>query len=478
VVKALEAVRASGVACDVIDVPLLSRCPAALPQLLQSHSYSGLLLVDVCREGGGPLPHLASHLHNEQLMPPTWRLLTAAPTYNPLGRTLTFISTEGIQDALAQLAQEAHVPPGRASSTLSQAASVLTGGPASASTRALVVCPGRGSYNATELGSLARLPDPSSWQPLMAQADAACTAAGLRAITDLDGAATFSRDEHLEPAHSSVLTYSIAAADYAARFGSGGSSAADGITPVGICGNSLGWYTAVHCSGALSFGAGLDIILTSGAHQRETPQVGGQLVYPALGEEWDESADLGATVDAALQRANAVGFASLSIELGGMAVLAADDAGMHELLSALPTMRRGRVKYPLVLPKHSAFHTPLMSDLADALERSVPPLTTPPALPLADGAGRVWPVGEACDLAALREYTLREQVVTPYRFGRSIEAAIEATDPDVLLLLGPGASLGGAVGQALSRMRWRGISNKATFQAVQASATPALMVVG
>ena len=74
-----------------------------------------------------------------------------------------------------------------------------------------------------------------------------------------------------------------------------------------------------------------------------------------------------------------------------------------------------------------------------------------------------------------RRYTVREQVVSPYQFGRSLEAAIEATDPDLLLLLGPGSSLSGAVGQTLSRMRWRGIVDKESFKAVQASATPALV---
>ena len=42
-----------------------------------------------------------------------------------------------------------------------------------------------------------------------------------------------------------------------------------------------------------------------------------------------------------------------------------------------------------------------------------------------------------------------KQVLTPYHFGRSVEAGIEALDPEVLVLLGPGSSLGGAIGQTL-----------------------------
>ena len=77
-----------------------------------------------------------------------------------------------------------------------------------------------------------------------------------------------------------------------------------------------------------------------------------------------------------------------------------------------------------------------------------------------------------------RENTVREQLLTPYYIGRSLEAAIEALDPEVLVLLGPGSSLGGAIGQTLSRMRWRGVTSKASFAALQASDSPALVVAG
>ena len=55
--------------------------------------------------------------------------------------------------------------------------------------------------------------------------------------------------------------------------------------------------------------------------------------------------------------------------------------------------------------------------------------------------------------------------------------AIDAWDPDVLVLLGPGASLGGAIGEVLARMRWRGIDSKAAFKRVQQSEKPALLTL-
>ena len=117
VVKALQARAEQSIMCDVIDTPLLSRCPAALPKLLRAMGYERLLFVDVCREGAGPLSHFASHMQQhasnpqdmasavERTLPSRWRLLCAPPTYNPLGRTLTFVSSEGIAEALRTLAE-------------------------------------------------------------------------------------------------------------------------------------------------------------------------------------------------------------------------------------------------------------------------------------------------------------------------------------------------------------------------------------
>ena len=108
-------------------------------------------------------------------------------------------------------------------------------------------------------------------------------------------------------------------------------------------------------------------------------------------------------------------------------------------LEALPTVTRGRIKYPLVLPRHSAFQTPLMAR-GGPVRSALCAASLPPAIPLVDGTGRLWPAGDTATLGALRQYTIREQVLTPYHFGRSVEAGIEALDPEVLVLLGPGSS--------------------------------------
>ena len=338
--------------------------------------------------------------------------------------------------------------------------------------RAVVVATGRGSYNSTELGTLGRMPFKATWEHLIASADQRCTAAGLSSISELDAAERFQRAVHLEAAHASSLIYTLTVANMRAL-----SRAAPNWEPVGLVGNSLGWYSATHIAGCVSFEQGLDLVLSTGGYQRSAGSVGGQLVYPTLDENWQRSEVLSAAVERGLAEANARGgFASTSIDLGGLMVLAADDSGLATLKAELPPLVRGNTKFPLELPGHSAFHTSLMAPMAQAVAADAAPFASPEALPLVDGAGRIWRVGD--DAEALREYTLGDQILTTYDFARSLEVALQEWAPDAVVLLGPGASLAGATGQVMARMGWRGIRSKQDFARVQASASPLLITPG
>ena len=54
----------------------------------------------------------------------------------------------------------------------------------------------------------------------------------------------------------------------------------------------------------------------------------------------------------------------------------------------------------------------------------------------------------------------------------SVRVALHETAPDRIVLPGPGNTLGGIVGQCLVQDGWRGIHDKAAFEAMQASAEP------
>ena len=61
--------------------------------------------------------------------------------------------------------------------------------------------------------------------------------------------------------------------------------------------------------------------------------------------------------------------------------------------------------------------------------------------------------------------------VSTYNFTKAISVAIKEFCPDNLVLLGPGNTLGGAVGQILIQNKWDGINSKKSFSKKQLNDT-------
>src|SRR5262249_31208636 len=85
-----------------------------------------------------------------------------------------------------------------------------------------------------------------------------------------------------------------------------------------------------------------------------------------------------------------------------------------------------------------------------------------PAIPLVDGRGHIWRP-HVKDSLRLWEYTLGTQVVDVYHFTRAVQVAVREFEPDCLIVVGPGDTLGGAVAQSLIQARWRGLDSKRAF---------------
>ncbi len=92
---------------------------------------------------------------------------------------------------------------------------------------------------------------------------------------------------------------------------------------IAVTGNSMGWYSALACAGAVSPEDGFRIANTMGTLMQRA-LIGGQLIYPFVDEDWRPQPqrrtqlvalvnEIAATPDQALY---------VSIELGGMLVLA------------------------------------------------------------------------------------------------------------------------------------------------------------
>jgi len=85
----------------VLDVPYLSGTPAGLLDVLPG--FSRVVFADPCKLGQHPHAGLVVKLQNEGLLPAAWRSVAAAPTYNPLGSTVTFLNEADIVEAALQV---------------------------------------------------------------------------------------------------------------------------------------------------------------------------------------------------------------------------------------------------------------------------------------------------------------------------------------------------------------------------------------
>ena len=330
---------------------------------------------------------------------------------------------------------------------------------------AVVVCPGRGTYNKGELGYLARH---FSDKPLLSAFDKKRADAGQETLSALDGADTFSVARHTRGDNASALIYAATLGDFL-------SIDREAIDIVAVTGNSMGWYSALACAGVLSAENGFAVVNTMGTLMQEA-LIGGQLVYPFMDDDWKAStsrkAELLELVGEIGSRQDAV--FTLSIDLGGMLVLAGNEAGLAAFEAAVPPVQ-GR--FPMRLANHAAFHSHLQAPVAERGKAALAPeLFSGPVLPLVDGRGAIWWPG-ASDPQALRDYTLGHQVVETYDFTHAMRIAAREFAPDLFIVTGPGTTLGGAVAQSLILSNWRGMASKAGFQRRQEEA-PMLVSMG
>jgi len=328
---------------------------------------------------------------------------------------------------------------------------------------AVVICPGRGTYTKAELGYLSRhFKD----RALLAGFDARRTALGQETLTALDSSPTYSVAKHTRGDNASGLIYAATLGDFRAL---------QGVQIAAVTGNSMGWYSALACAGALTAEAGFDVVNTMGTLMQDR-LIGGQIIYPFMDENWlpdpARKAELLALAAAINARANHV--LGLSIDLGGMLVLAGDEAGLKAFEAAVPPVQD---RFPMRLHNHAAFHTALQAPVAaDGRARLSPSLFSQPKLPLIDGRGHIWWPG-ATHTQDLWGYTLGHQVTEPYDFTRAIHTAAREFAPDLFIITGPGTTLGGAVAQSLILANWRGMASKTDFQSIQNTA-PLLISMG
>lgn len=328
-----------------------------------------------------------------------------------------------------------------------------------------VICPGRGTYNAAELGYFSK--HHPHREEFLSMLDALRSENGQLPVSQLDGAARYSLARHTSSENASLLIFACAMADFMAID-------RDRFEIVAVTGNSMGWYLALTAGGALGLEDGARLVNTMGTLMQAEGK-GGQVVWPLIDENWHPDTGRIALADGLLAEAAERDDLSVhvSIRLGGLMIFAADEAGIAFLQEKLPAEDR----YPMVLANHAGFHSPLLDHVPPLAKAKLSAdLFQTPDIPLIDGRGGHWSPWSA-DAAALHDYTLGAQINLPYNFTRAVEVTLKEFAPDRLVIPGPGTTLGGAVAQILVANGWQGIDSKATFKARQAS-DPFLISMG
>lgn len=330
---------------------------------------------------------------------------------------------------------------------------------------AVVIAPGRGTYNKADLGYLGKH---GAQTGLIAEFDAFRSTLGQPTLTELNQADRFSAAIHTRGDNASALIYGCAYTDFL-------SIDQDRYEIVGVTGNSMGWYIALACAGALAPMNGLEVVNTMGTLMQEQ-LIGGQIIYPYTDANWIEKPGQKAQLLDLCQSISSKPdhFLTLSIDLGGLLVLAGNENGLSAFEISVPKVQE---RFPMRLPNHAGFHSELQAPVAalgqKALEQS---LFQQPTLPLIDGRGAVWYPHEN-DLVDLYDYTLGHQVTQPYDFAAAIRMAAQELCPDVFIILGPGNTLSGSVAQSLIRCGWHGWTDKSSFQTAQKTA-PNVIAMG
>ena len=324
--------------------------------------------------------------------------------------------------------------------------------------RIVVICPGRGSYTKETLNYLDKYK--KAHHEYIDFLDQKRKALGEPTLSELDGASAFESSVHTKGEHASILIHACSYLDFL-------NIDTQRYEVVAITGNSMGWYIALALSQALNEEAAFEVVNTMGSMMKDK-LIGGQVVYPVVDEEWGSYSERHRKVLEYVEQAkdSSGGEIYISIELGGFLVLGGDRKGLSALMKTLPA----EGDYPIKLMNHGAFHTPLLKEVSQRAFQVLPQsLFQAPKVPVVDGRGHIWQP-YSTNVEELYQYTLGHQVYEYYDFTKAITVALKEFAPDGLMLLGPGAGLGGVIGQTLVRNDWMGIDRKTSFKERQKEA--------
>lgn len=331
--------------------------------------------------------------------------------------------------------------------------------------RAFVICPGRGSYTKETMGYLKQYA--GAYSNFIQNIDQKRKSLGELTLTEMDLADSFRGPVHTKGENASVLIYACAYTDFL-------SINREQFEVVAVAGNSMGWYIALAAAEALDSDAAFQVINTMGSMMKDEV-IGGQVIYPLVDENWVRHQGREKEIQQIVAKIQTRPDHEIypSIRLGGYMVWGGNKQGLAALLKELPPIEN----YPFQLINHAAFHTPLLKSTSQKAFEIIPrSLFRKPQVPVIDGRGVIWSP-YATDTHKLYEYTLGHQVTETYDFSKSVIVGLKEYAPDCIILLGPGSTLGGSLGQILIESDWNKIKNKNDFMERQKK-DPVLLAMG
>ena len=328
--------------------------------------------------------------------------------------------------------------------------------------RAVVAFPGRGAYGPSSLGSLT---PGHAW---VRRADEMRGQADLPPLSSIDAAERFDPEVHLRPTNGWPLVFLCSLLD-AERI-------ADDHEVVVVVASSTGWYTALAASGVLGFDDAFRLVSEmAAAAEAPLPHAAqpAEIVYPLTDESWQPVPARITGLRDALEHGN--GSTALAIDLGGFAVLGGTATGIDALAGRLPAVTVADRSFPLRVAAATR-GTPRceLQRSRRAVERLGPLTWDRPNVTLVDGRGARY-TPWSTDPDDLAKQSIRGQGISPYDFASALRVALREYGPDVVLLPGPGGSLGAACAQIIVTEGYRGLRSRAEFEAAQAGPSPLLL---
>ncbi len=206
----------------------------------------------------------------------------------------------------------------------------------------------------------------------------------------------------------------------------------DAVERVGVAaglaaGHSLGEYTALTATGALSYDDGIRLVAERGEAMQMAAQAREGTMSAILGLEDERVAAACASVDDDVWVAN--------FNAPGQVVIAGSRSGVEAASSAAKDFGAKRA---LPLPVGGAFHTPFMEPARERLRKALRETEIrTPAIPIVANVDAVAHRG-----AGNWQATLSAQLCSPVRWRQSLET-LQAHGATTLIELGPGAVLTG-----------------------------------